>query len=106
DPQSERQEPVHIECLPATSDVTASVAIHERTPGRMSMEEMSLHVGSPTSPTAATGGLAPRDLRAWIDAVERIGQLTRIREEVSRNEEMGAITYMARHDNNATTPLF
>ena len=70
------------------------------------MEEMSLHVGSPTSPTAATGGLAPRDLRAWIDAVERIGQLTRIREEVSRNEEMGAITYMAHQEINAPTLLF
>ena len=48
------------------------------------MEEMSLHVGSLSAKTAS-GGQAPRDLRAWINAVERIGQLTRIREEVSRN---------------------
>ncbi len=69
------------------------------------MEEMSLHVGSLSAKTAS-GGQAPRDLRAWIDAVERIGQLTRIREEVSRNEEMGAITYMAHQEINAPTLLF
>ena len=38
---------------------------------------------------------APRDLREWITRVEAIGQLTRVREEVDWNEEMGAITYMA-----------
>src|SRR5262249_62032629 len=71
----------------------------------MSMEEMSLHVGS-LGPTTVGGGQAPRDLRAWIDAVERIGQLMRIRAEVSRNEEMGAITYMAHQEINAPTLLF
>jgi len=72
------------------------------------MEEMSVHVGAPASVPAAAQSRepAPRDLRAWIDAVERIGQLKRIRDEVSRNEEMGAITYMAHQEINAPTLLF
>src|SRR5262249_59406962 len=70
------------------------------------MEEMSLSVGAPTTEAVASPGQAPRDLRAWIDAIERIGQLTRITEEVSRNEEMGAITYMAHQEINAPALLF
>jgi len=69
------------------------------------MEEMS----APTMGASAResgGGRAPRDLRAWIDAVERIGQLRRITAEVSRNEEMGAITYLAHHEINAPALLF
>ena len=46
---------------------------------------------------------APRDLREWIARVEAIGQLTRIREEVDWNEEMGAITYMAHQTLGAAT---
>jgi 4-hydroxy-3-polyprenylbenzoate decarboxylase len=49
---------------------------------------------------------APRDLRAWIDAAEGIGQLRRVREAVSRNEEMGAITYLAHHEIGAPALLF
>jgi 4-hydroxy-3-polyprenylbenzoate decarboxylase len=51
-------------------------------------------------------GRAPRDLRAWIAEVERIGQLRRITAEVSRNEEMGAITYMAHQEIGAPALLF
>jgi UbiD family decarboxylase len=49
---------------------------------------------------------APRDLRAWIAAVERIGQLRRIAEPVSRDEEMGAICYMAHQQIDAPALLF
>jgi UbiD family decarboxylase len=51
-------------------------------------------------------GRAPRDLRAWIAAVEHIGQLKHITEPVSRNEEMGAITYMAHQEIGAPALLF
>jgi len=66
------------------------------------MEEMSVS----RSVSATGGGRAPRDLREWIAAVEKIGQLRRITEEVSRNEEMGAITYMAHQEINAPALLF
>ncbi|OLC16095.1 MAG: UbiD-type (de) carboxylyase-like protein [Candidatus Rokubacteria bacterium 13_1_40CM_69_27] len=71
------------------------------------MEEMA--VGPVTTRRAAgptTAALAPRDLREWIAAVDKIGQLKRITEEVSRNEEMGAITYMAHQEIGAPALLF
>src|SRR5712692_6264092 len=71
------------------------------------MEEMSAPTMGVSRPASETGGgRAPRDLRAWITAVEAIGQLKRITEEVSRNEEMGAITYLAHHEINAPALLF
>ncbi len=51
-------------------------------------------------------GRAPRDLRDWIAAAERLGQLKRITAPVSRNEEMGAITYMAHQEIGAPALLF
>src|SRR3989441_8138959 len=71
------------------------------------MEEMSLNVGTPVAaPAGTTSTQAPPDLRAWIEAIERIGQLKRIGAEVSRNEEMGAITYMAHQEINAPALFF
>jgi len=70
------------------------------------MEQTSPSAPS-TRPSAPPGtATAPRDLREWIERVERIGQLKRITEEVSRNEEMGAITYMAHQELNAPALLF
>src|SRR5437867_7703482 len=72
------------------------------------MEEMSVSPGPPVS--AKRGVSAPgsgaRDLRDWIARVEAIGQLKRITEEVSRDEEMGAITYMAHQQLGAPALLF
>jgi UbiD family decarboxylase len=72
------------------------------------MEEMSVSVGATTrTPVAAPGGTqAPRDLRAWIEAAERIGQLKRVSAPVSRNEEMGAITYLFHQTIDAPALLF
>jgi UbiD family decarboxylase len=71
------------------------------------MEEMAVGPGPATGPRAvAAAGQAPRDLRAWIAAAERIGQLKRITQPVSRNEEMGAITYMAHQEMGAPALLF
>jgi 4-hydroxy-3-polyprenylbenzoate decarboxylase len=50
--------------------------------------------------------LAPHDLREWIIRVEAIGQLKRITAEVDRDEEMGAITYMAHQSLGAPALLF
>jgi UbiD family decarboxylase len=70
------------------------------------MEEMAatpvLH--APRAPHVQ--GAAPRDLRQWLAAVEAIGQLRRIRDEVSRDEEMGAITYLAHQTIGAPALLF
>src|SRR5204863_5314351 len=49
---------------------------------------------------------APRDLREWIERLEAIGQVQRVREEVDPDEEMGAITYMAHQTINAPALLF
>ena len=49
---------------------------------------------------------APRDLRDWIERLEAVGQVQRIREEVNPDEEMGAITYMAHQTINAPALLF
>jgi 4-hydroxy-3-polyprenylbenzoate decarboxylase len=71
------------------------------------MEEMAIGPGTPAGPRgSATTGQAPRDLRAWIVAAERIGQLKRIIASVSRNEEMGAIAYMAHQEIGAPALLF
>src|SRR3989442_13622429 len=50
--------------------------------------------------------MAPHDLREWITRVEAIGQLQRITAEVDRDEEMGAITYMAHQSLGAPALLF
>jgi len=72
------------------------------------MDEMSVGVPTPPARTAGVAGnrTAPRDLREWIMAVEPLGQLHRIKEEVARDEEMGAITYMAHQTINAPALLF
>ena len=72
------------------------------------MEEMSVSPGTPAAAQrgASPQGLGPRDLRDWIARVEAIGQLKRITEEVSRDEEMGAITYMAHQEIGAPALLF
>src|SRR6266545_2931939 len=49
---------------------------------------------------------APRDLRDWLARAEAIGQITRVREPIDWNEEMGAITYMAHQQIGAPAPLF
>ncbi len=71
------------------------------------MEEMSV-TPAPGSGTQrqAGAGRGPRDLRDWITRVEAIGQLTRVKEPVSRNEEMGAICYMAHQTPGAPALLF
>ncbi len=72
------------------------------------MEEMSASVSTPAGPETQLPGdrTAPRDLRDWIMAAEPLGQLHRIKEEVDRDEEMGAITYMAHQTINAPALLF
>ena len=69
------------------------------------MEEMSVSPGPPTS-SASPPSAGPRDLRDWIGRVEAIGQLKRITEEVGRDEEMGAITYLAHQTICAPALLF
>ncbi|MGH7278627.1 MAG: UbiD family decarboxylase domain-containing protein, partial [Candidatus Rokuibacteriota bacterium] len=69
------------------------------------MEEMAAARQS-HPPRAEGAGHAPRDLRQWLRAVEAIGQLHRITDEVDRNEEMGAITYLAHQTIGAPALLF
>ncbi|MDE3077809.1 MAG: UbiD family decarboxylase, partial [Chloroflexota bacterium] len=47
-----------------------------------------------------------RDLREWMARVEEMGELTRITREVSCDEEMGAITYMAGRQEGGPALLF
>lgn len=61
---------------------------------------------SPAHDRPAARAAGPRDLRDWIARVEAIGQLRRVTEPVSRDEEMGAITYMAHQEIGAPALLF
>ncbi len=72
------------------------------------MEEMSVQapVAVGEAVRVAGQGTAPRDLREWVQQAEILGQLQRVKEEVSPNEEMGAITYMAHQTINAPALLF
>jgi len=70
------------------------------------MEEMSVGVPVSAGTGARPSGTAPRDLREWIARAEAMGQLRRVTEPVSRNEEMGAITYMAHQTIGAPALLF
>jgi len=73
------------------------------------MEEIAIGGTTAThSRDGRAGGAAPgpRDLREWLAGVAAIGQLMRITAEVSRNEEMGAITYLLHQTINAPALLF
>jgi 4-hydroxy-3-polyprenylbenzoate decarboxylase len=72
------------------------------------MEDMAVSTGDSGQRASrrADEGTAPADLREWMQAVERIGQLRRITAPVSRNEEMGAITYLAHQEINAPALFF
>ena len=47
-----------------------------------------------------------RDLREWVALIERNGELQRIGKEVSADEELAAITYMATRSEKAPALLF
>ncbi|OLC34408.1 MAG: UbiD-type (de) carboxylyase-like protein [Candidatus Rokubacteria bacterium 13_1_40CM_4_69_5] len=47
-----------------------------------------------------------RDLREWLERVERLGMLHRVAGEVDRDEEMSAITYLAGQSVDAPALLF
>jgi UbiD family decarboxylase len=72
------------------------------------MDEMSVGVSvlSDETPAATDGRTGPRDLREWLQLVEQLGQLQRISAPADRDEEMGAITYIAHQTLNAPTLLF
>jgi UbiD family decarboxylase len=56
--------------------------------------------------TTATRTAAIQDLRQWLDRVEAMGELVRVREPVEWNEEMGAITYLVAKQNPSPAVLF
>ncbi len=70
------------------------------------MEDMSAVAVLNGPGTASVTGTGPRDLREWIDLIDARGQLQRISKPVSRDQEMGAITYMAHQTANAPALLF
>ena len=70
------------------------------------MAEMSVLTPVAAQTASASTAAAPRDLREWLDRVDRVGLLKRITEEVDWKEEMAAITYMAHQEVGAPTLLF
>jgi len=64
--------------------------------------------GRPSSPphlsNRATVGW--RDLREWLELVDRAGRLKRIKAKVDPNEELSAVTYMATRKDDAPALLF
>jgi UbiD family decarboxylase len=59
-------------------------------------------------PAAAKDGpqVGWRDLREWLALIERNGELQRVSKEVSADEELAAITYMATRSEKAPALLF
>ena len=47
-----------------------------------------------------------RDLRDWLDDVEKLGEVTHITQEVDPHLEMGALTYLNGKNAEQTTLLF
>jgi 4-hydroxy-3-polyprenylbenzoate decarboxylase len=71
------------------------------------MDDMGVSVlASEPEVSTSSDRVAPRDLREWLDAVEEIGQVQHVSTPVDRNEEMGAITYIAHQTINAPALLF
>src|SRR6185312_10563504 len=70
---------------------------------------MEQHIAEPIAPPTATKD-APavnwRDLREWVALIERNSELQRIGKEVSADEELAAITYMATRNEKAPALLF
>src|SRR5712692_6550564 len=56
--------------------------------------------------STVTTQTAIRDLREWLDRVDAIGELVRVRQPVDWNEEMGAITYLVAKQDPAPAVLF
>src|ERR1017187_8454582 len=54
----------------------------------------------------ATGGKPIADLREWLSRVEGIGELTRVRQPVDRDEEMRAISYLVAKQQPSPAVLF
>jgi 4-hydroxy-3-polyprenylbenzoate decarboxylase len=62
---------------------------------------------STQSAASSHSGKAPiQDLREWLDRVDAIGELVRVREPVDWDEEMGAITYLVAKQNPSPAVLF
>lgn len=59
----------------------------------------------PESP-GESGAEPIKDLRDWIDRVERMGELIRVRQAVDCNEEMSAITYLVAKQSPSPAILF
>jgi UbiD family decarboxylase len=51
-------------------------------------------------------GAAIQDLRDWLDRVEKMGELVRVKEPVSAEEEMSAVSYLVAKQNPSPAILF
>ncbi len=70
------------------------------------MEELVFSRADAASYMSNRPGVGWRDLREWLELVERAGQLKRIKAEVDPREELSAITYMAARAEDAPALLF
>src|SRR5262245_3539725 len=70
------------------------------------MEDIGFEWAQVATYPANRPGVAWRDLREWLDLVERAGELKRIKAAVDPKEELSAITYMATRAEDAPALLF
>jgi UbiD family decarboxylase len=70
------------------------------------MEDLVFNRADAASYISNRPGVGWRDLREWLELVERAGQLKRIKAEVDPHEELSAITYMAARAEDAPALLF
>ena len=75
-------------------------------PGDMSVAPERPTAGQEQSDIWQLDGIGPADLRAYIDLIERAGELKRITAEVDPAEEMSAIVYLAAREVAAPAYLF
>jgi UbiD family decarboxylase len=70
------------------------------------MEDLGFGRASGSSCASRRQGVGWRDLRDWLDLVERAGHLKRIKARVDPDEELAAVTYMATRAPDAPALLF
>ncbi len=67
--------------------------------------ESTKHPGTPPSPESAHR-VPIQDLREWLARVEKLGELIRIAQPVSRDEEMSAVSYLVAKQQPSPAVLF
>jgi 4-hydroxy-3-polyprenylbenzoate decarboxylase len=70
------------------------------------MEELAAATASPSPVATPDDRDCPRSLRAWLERIDRAGELHRVGAPVALKEELSAVTYLAAREEGAPALLF